>query len=188
MRVYIDLETTGLVPQRDHIIEVAAVAVEENSCGSVHAIFESLVRPPPDVLERMSREREKFVSGITADMLYMEPMAEEVAPKFQKWVDDLPTDECITYHSYNVQFDSNFLAMPPWNFPPGAWDECVMKAVAAFKNPASGRWLKLGAAAAAFKIEWPPGDTPHRARADAFMAARVHMALLKERAERAARL
>lgn len=94
--VVMDVETTGLSPQRGgRIVEIAAIAVEE---GLVVAEFSSLVsidRPIPLPAQR--------IHGITNLMLVGQPAAESVMPRFL----DFAAGSVVVGH--NIQFDVNFV-------------------------------------------------------------------------------
>lgn len=76
--VALDLETTGLNPKLDRIIEVGAVRVEK---GREKDTFQSLVNP-----FRRLDERVAALTGITQDMLEGAPAEEEVLPKLLSFI------------------------------------------------------------------------------------------------------
>ena len=72
--VVIDVETTGLDPSKDHLIEIAALRVRD---GKIEDSFSSLVKP--------SVEIDSFISdltGITNEQLKTAPKPEDVLPQF----------------------------------------------------------------------------------------------------------
>lgn len=93
--VVIDLETTGLDPRLDSIIEVAGIRVEN---GQEIGRFQSLVRFAgkfdPYITE---------LTGITAGMLESAPVDEQVLSDFLSFIGSLPVI------GHNVNFDMNFL-------------------------------------------------------------------------------
>jgi DNA polymerase-3 subunit epsilon/ATP-dependent DNA helicase DinG len=94
--VALDLETTGLDPQRDAIIEIGAVKFRGHR---VEAEWSSLVNP--------GRPLTPFITdltGITDDMLANAPRITSVQNEFAEFVGDLP----ILGH--RVEFDHGFLA------------------------------------------------------------------------------
>jgi len=100
----VDVETTGLEPFCDEIIEVACIKYRG---GSEVARFESLVKPKPFVNKpgNIQYVSDFIISltGITNEMLTL-------APKFDVIANDLYSflkDEIIVGH--NVNFDINFL-------------------------------------------------------------------------------
>lgn len=106
----IDIETTGLSPEYDEIIEVSAIKVCNNKIVDT---FTSLVQPRgyeyeddeyPDVLfhEYVS----DFISqltGITNDMLSTAPSIQDVLPKYLEFIGN----DMLLGH--NINFDINFL-------------------------------------------------------------------------------
>lgn len=93
--VCIDLETTGLDPKRDRIIEIGAVKVED---GQESGTFTTFVNPG-----RQLDERIVALTGIRDDMLQDAPLIEEVLPE----VFDFIGERVLLGHS--VLFDYSFL-------------------------------------------------------------------------------
>lgn len=104
----IDIETTGLDPRYDEIIEIGAIKVEE---GIIIDKFESLIKPngyyfyDDDGNEYFSYVDEFIteLTGITNEMLETAPDIENVLPKFVDFI----KDDILAGH--NVNFDINFL-------------------------------------------------------------------------------
>lgn len=93
--VAIDIETTGLNPKQDKIIEIGAIKVIE---GKEAASFESFVNPRRDLPERIME-----LTGIRKEMLEDAPDIEEVIPKIVEFAEDLPL------LGHRVIFDYSFL-------------------------------------------------------------------------------
>lgn len=93
--VSIDLETTGLNPKRDKIIEIGAVKVVE---GSITDTFETFVNPG-----RRLEERIVELTGIKDEDLEGAPYIEEVLPQLLEFLQDFP----LLGHS--ILFDYSFL-------------------------------------------------------------------------------
>ncbi|MGJ4848970.1 type I-E CRISPR-associated endoribonuclease Cas2e [Bacillota bacterium Meth-B3] len=92
----IDLETTGLSPEHDEIIEVGALIV---CAGQIEAEFQELLRPKA----RISPEIERL-TGLTGALLEAEGKTlQEVMPAFLQFIGPLPVI------SHNAEFDCNFL-------------------------------------------------------------------------------
>jgi DNA polymerase III epsilon subunit family exonuclease len=94
--VAIDTETTGLNPENDEIIEVAAIAFD---CGGVRDEYRTLVKPlhpPPFRIERLT--------GIRAEELEAAPHFAAVASEIAAFVGDSPVV------GQNIEFDTTFLA------------------------------------------------------------------------------
>lgn len=95
--IVFDLETTGLDPQRDEIIEIGAIRVNRDSIH--HETFQMLVKPTRDVPEQITS-----LTGITQAMLDAEGVPiEEALPAFLNFVGDL------RLVAYNAEFDLGFL-------------------------------------------------------------------------------
>ena len=98
----VDLETTGLNPTTDLIIEFAAVRVRN---GEVVDTFQSLCDPgfpiPPAI---------EAITGITSEMVRFSPNPRSVLPDFLGFVDD----DFVTGH--NVLFDVRFIAASNGDF------------------------------------------------------------------------
>lgn len=93
--VCLDLETTGLNPKTDKIIEIGAVRVES---GKVTGTFESLVNPG-----RPLEERIVALTGLKDEELKAAPGIAEILPKIMEFV----KDAVLLGHS--VLFDYSFL-------------------------------------------------------------------------------
>ena len=93
--VIVDLETTGLRPADDRIIEVGAIRVME---GEEVQVYNRLVypgRPIPPVITK--------IVGITDDMVADAPQEREVMEEFLEFAGDLPL------LGHNLRFDYSFL-------------------------------------------------------------------------------
>jgi len=96
----VDIETTGLSPIYNNIIEIGAVRFREFKPVRK---FQALIRPP---LNSSGCYVDKYISkftGITNDMLKTAPPIEYVLPKFKDFLG------CDMIVGYNVNFDVNFL-------------------------------------------------------------------------------
>ena len=93
--VALDLETTGLDPEYDSIIEIGMVRVRR---GEVTAEYSTLVNPGMEIDEFITD-----LTGITNDMLASAPAIAEVLPTAR----DFLGDDIILGH--NINFDINFI-------------------------------------------------------------------------------
>lgn len=93
--VVIDLETTGLMPDFDEIIEIAALKIEN---GNITDTFQQLVKPESEIGSFIEK-----LTGITNEMLSTAPKINEVLPLFDKFIGD------SIAVGHNVNFDVNFL-------------------------------------------------------------------------------
>lgn len=91
----VDTETTGLDPQKDRIIEIAAIRVR---AGKEVARFETLVKPGRKLSKKIVE-----LTGITDADLKDAPKQQEALQKFQEFL----RDDIIVAH--NAHFDVNFL-------------------------------------------------------------------------------
>jgi DNA polymerase III epsilon subunit family exonuclease len=92
---FFDVETTGMSPVKDKIVEIAAIRVEKDGCRKY---FSSLVNPGFPVPPQSAA-----VHGITDEMLASAPKFESVAPKFL----DFALETALIAH--NAAFDLAFL-------------------------------------------------------------------------------
>ena len=97
MREYVtlDLETTGLEPKRDRIIEIGAVKV---SNGVVTGEYTTLIDPQLEIPERISK-----LTGISNDMVQGKPLIQKVLGEFLEFCGDLPL------LGHNILFDYSFV-------------------------------------------------------------------------------
>jgi len=93
--IAIDLETTGLDPSFDDIIEVAAIHIKD---GSVISEFQSLVNPGYQISEFITN-----LTGITNEMLADAPKIDDILLNFIDFLSN------YTLVAHNANFDINFL-------------------------------------------------------------------------------
>ena len=91
----IDIETTGLDPQFDEIIELSAIKVRN---GLVVDQYSTLVRPQQDLSEFIT-----YLTGISNDTIKNAPEISDILDEYIGFLGD----EIIVGH--NVNFDINFL-------------------------------------------------------------------------------
>ena len=97
MREYVtlDLETTGLEPKRDRIIEIGAVKVSD---GVVIDEYTTLIDPQMEIPERIYQ-----LTGISNDMVKGKPLIGEALGAFLEFCGDLPL------LGHNILFDYSFV-------------------------------------------------------------------------------
>lgn len=160
--VVIDVETTGLRPGPDRVIEVGAVRVRG---GEAVAAFQSLINP--------GRHIPSFIvqfTGITPDMLKDAPTASEIFPELLQFIDG------AILVGHNIGFDLNFLAheakLLGQAFPLDGLDTIPLarRFIPGLKR------FKLDFVAQALKI---PTTHRHRALGDAQVTAAVLLRMLE---------
>lgn len=91
----IDIETTGLDPQYDEIIEICALRIRD---WKVTDVFSELVKPSESIDEFIEE-----LTGITNEMVANAPDLQSVLPSF---LDFIASDVLV---GHNINFDINFL-------------------------------------------------------------------------------
>ena len=96
-----DVETTGLSPTSDRIVEIGAVIFQN---GAVHKVFSSLINPGISISHAASA-----VNNITNAMLATAPSEREIYPQL---IDFLGEALCgnIVMCAHNAKFDFDFLS------------------------------------------------------------------------------
>lgn len=94
--VVFDLETTGLSPEKDEIIEISAIKVRN---GQVNSIFSTLVNPGRPIPDRATA-----INGITDEMVLNKPTLKDALKDFL----DFAGDDILVGHNIH-NFDMNFL-------------------------------------------------------------------------------
>ena len=159
--VALDIETTGLDPQKDAIIEIGAVRFNGHR---IEGEWETLIHPgrpvPPFITQ---------LTGITDQMLLKAPAVQDVLPDLVRFVGDSP----ILGHS--IGFDISFLRKQKRELFAG--NEIVdTYELASILLPEAGRY-NLGALAQALAVPLPAN---HRAINDAHATRGVYLKLLEE--------
>lgn len=181
MPVYLDSETTGRRSHEAHIIEVAAVILDERFVEVDH--FETMANPGEEAVRTADPEALR-VNGITPEMIRRAPPAAEAAARLRAFLDRHWGAEL---HAFNNEFDHRFFAKEPWCVKSVFWGECVMLAAmgimkqAGVLKPFGGgefKYPSLEEAARFFNVPFANG---HRALPDVRAAAAVHAAILRER-------
>lgn len=93
--VCVDLETTGLNPKTDRIIEIGMVKVRE---GKIMDQFSSLINPRQQLEERIEQ-----ITGITQKELENQPLQKEILPQILEFLEE----DVLLGH--RVLFDYSFL-------------------------------------------------------------------------------
>ncbi len=160
----LDLETTGVGPDREEITEIGAVRYEQ---GVETGRFQTLVNPgraiPPQIT---------VVTGITQAMVIDAPRIGEALPSFLEFLGD------AVIVGHNVSFDISFLnaAAIRQGYGRLANPSTDTMRLARRLVPKETRSLKLSALAAHFRSPTTPN---HRALDDALATAHVFWSLLE---------
>ncbi|MCI9016518.1 MAG: 3'-5' exonuclease [Clostridia bacterium] len=158
--VAIDVETTGLSPLINELIEISAIKYEGNRKV---ATFTTLIKPKANIPYKITK-----ITGITNDMVKNAPYIEEIMPSLIKFIGD----NIIVAH--NANFDYRFLQ----NYSKNSFSKNKL-----IDTVAIGRKLypklpnhKLGTIAKHIGIK---EDNFHRAEFDCECCAKIYMEYIK---------
>lgn len=160
-----DIETTGLNPNTDKIIEIAAVRVNRDS--DLHQTFTVLVRPRRKLPEKIVQ-----MTGISDEMLDQDGC--EIADAMSQFLDFVGDDMMVFY---NAPFDIAFLELAAGRIGRKIPNKvCCALRVARAAWPAQPSY-KLAEVAKLGNLET---DGAHRALADCKMTVSVYAAAVVE--------
>ncbi len=164
-RTYIalDLEATGMQPDRDEVIEIGAVKFSD---GQVLGRWESFVRPQQPVPYKVTQ-----LTGISTSDVARAPRVSEIAPAFIRFVGDSPII------GQSVELDMAMLVRAGIRLKNVLWDTFEL---ATLLVPEAAVY-NLRSVAKKLGVD-PETDRAHRALADAELTMRVFQAL-RERIE-----
>ncbi len=149
--VAIDLETTGLSPLTDRIIELAAVKISPQGFEVWDTLVDPQISIPPNTTD---------IHGITDDMVAGKPLIESALKQYLAFVGDLP----IVAH--NAKFDIGFIVFSQHQHKiPLAKNPVYCSVKASRKAFADMENHKLGHLCEKLEISL---DNHHRATDDAF--------------------
>lgn len=159
--VVLDVETTGLRPGPDRVIEIAGIRLHGGqSVESFQVLVNPLRRLPPFIVQ---------FTGITNDMVAKAPPAEQVMPGFLRFI------EGAIIVGHNVNFDIGFLSYEAQRlgqtFPIDGLDTIAL----ARRFLPGLRRFKLDLVAQHLAI---PAANRHRAMGDAKVTAAIFLKLL----------
>jgi len=162
--VALDLETTGLSPSRgDRVIEIGALSIER---GEVLHTFHTLVNVRRKIPWHASR-----VHGISDDMLVGQPFPENVYPAFFEYI----SGSILVAH--NARFDLSFLQHEFGRFGMRFANHSVCTLQLARKRYPRLPNYRLATVAQHVLGSLPDDARQHRALDDAFLTARIWMAM-----------
>lgn len=162
-----DVETTGMSPVHNRIIEIGAVRLEHD--GSLSR-FQTLIHPETDIPYQITR-----LTGITNEMVANAPTFAEAAPEFLEFI----RNSKLVAH--NARFDLAFL-MESLNRTPGLplWEggayDTVMLCRKAYPGLPS---YSLGALRQAFQLGMDTEGSAHRALYDAEVTMELFFQVMK---------
>lgn len=165
--VAFDLETTGLRPKYDRILEIGAVKVE---CGEVTGTYETFIDSGVEIPPRITE-----LTGITQEMVAGSPGIREAVEGFL----DFSGESVLLGH--NIQFDYSFMKRNVVNLG-GTYERRGLDTLAISRlclPQLQGK--SLDKMAAHYGI---PQEQHHRALDDALTAARLYERLREEFGEK----
>ncbi len=95
--IFLDFETSGLEPGKNHIIEIGALKIDSD--GFEHT-FDTFIKPPVSLSEKITQ-----ITKITDEMLKDAPKIEEVIHDFYEFIGD------ATIIAHNAEFDTTWLIL-----------------------------------------------------------------------------
>lgn len=158
--VAFDLETTGLDPQYDKIIEIGAVKFEGEK---VLETYQTLINP-----QRLISPEITQITSITNEMVRNAPLIEEVKAEFADFLEDVPL------LGHNVQFDLSFLRANKFFLPN---DEIDSFDLASVLMPSASRY-NLGSLVEILDLNRDEFQS-HRALDDAKMTCGIYLQFCK---------
>ena len=186
--VVFDVETTGLEPYRDRIIELAAVRFVD---GEPTEVFETFINP-----ERKIPAQATSINHITDEIVADAPTMSQILPSFEAFVLD------STLVAHNLEFDLKFLYYSGSNVleTPRKYFDTLSIAQKMLKRPKNKRkydkeyemWEtvydynydvenhKLETLANYYDIAFP---IKHRSAGDAIVTGKLFLHLIKDRKE-----
>lgn len=167
MQLYVGSEISGKHPDKAHIIEAAAVVMDDR--GTEIASFATIVRPEDPMWVGIQ------ASGlITADELRFALSEAAAAHAFRDFLD---RHRAASIHAYGSRLAQGLFADEPWNVPAGRWSESICFAASAvmeYRGAGLTRWPRLAEAARFFEVAEPVARGLSRARA----TAAIHRTIL----------
>ncbi|MBX7231989.1 MAG: 3'-5' exonuclease [Bdellovibrionales bacterium] len=156
-----DLETTGILPGRDRIVEIGAIRFVN---GEIDAVYSTLVDPQQAIPEAAQK-----VNGISNEMVKGKPTIEKLLPSFAEFC----AGDVLVAH--NAPFDFQFLAEDIKKYQTQAPKGLVLDTYSMAKKVLPGMAnYKLGTLVQHLQIS---ANEFHRAEADANSCGQVFIKL-----------
>jgi DNA polymerase-3 subunit epsilon len=155
--VMVDIETTGLKPYEDEILELSAIRVRDNQ---IERTFSSLIQPTRPISSFITR-----LTGISNFMVATAPTMDQVLPTFLDFI----RDDIIV--GYNVNFDLSFIydtAVKLYNYP--VRNDYIDVLTMARKLVHATENHKLGTTAKFYEVSY---EGAHRGLTDCFITIEV---------------
>nr|WP_255639434.1 3'-5' exonuclease [Deinococcus betulae] len=171
--VVFDLETTGLSPERDGIVEIGAVRIVDGQVDESQK-YETLVRPTSEGGQALLIPwRAEQVHGISNEMVRRAPAIAEVLPEFLEFVNGWPVV------AHNIGFDGSFMRVNArrqgLTWQPAAEHCTVQLSRRAFPKE---RAHNLNAVADRLGLNFAPGGR-HRSYGDVQVTAQAYLRLME---------
>lgn len=177
--IILDVETSGLSHVHHKVLEVGAVVVKGDQLLDEYS---SLVNCGAQHLDDVGDDCYALkVNGLKREEILAAPAPEQVATELKAFIAQaFDAFKGYYLHAFNNGFDSRFLAADPWNLSLDLWGPCLM--LESQKAMRQAKWPRLLDAASHWGLSFAAGEA-HRALADARMAAKVYLAILRARRE-----
>ena len=148
-----DIETTGMSPVNDRIVELAAVRIDRD--GTL-THFSTLLNPGRPIPSRATA-----VHHISDEMVKNAPFFEDIAEEFHQFIDG------STLVAHNARFDLSFIQESFYRGGFKLWDGKTLDTLKIVRktHPKLPNY-NLQALRHLFGLETTPGMNPHRAAAD----------------------
>jgi DNA polymerase-3 subunit epsilon/ATP-dependent DNA helicase DinG len=160
--VAIDIETTGLDPRRDAIIEIGAVRFRGEKIEDEWSVLVNPQRPVPSFITQLTH--------ITNDMVMNAPLIKSVLPELAVFVDQ------AAVVGHNIRFDLSFLQRHGILMDNPVWDTYEMASVLL---PGASRY-NLGALSQSLNIDQ---ESAHRALDDARASGELYLRMAEKARE-----
>ena len=167
--VFFDIETTGLNPARDEIIEIGAVKMRN---GVKTGEMQSLIRPAFPVSEEISK-----LTGITNAMLAQEGI--ELKDALEKFLNFIGNDKLVGHNivDFDIKFINAALKKLSLNPIPNPTEDTLKMARVMLKKISDHKLCTVGQSLGVF----PDKCILHRSIADSSLCAEIYRRLILHR-------